>query len=71
MGNDRDPAPTPFSIEDLILKGRNGALPDGYLNAYLAYLRRSHAAAQAEIDRIFADAAGNPAEFARLRDLRF
>jgi hypothetical protein len=71
MLNDHDPAPTPFSVEDLILKGRNGAFPDGYLNAYLARLRLSHAAAQAEIDRIFADAAGDPAELARLRNLRF
>jgi len=71
MLNDHDPAPTPFSVEDLILKGRNGAFPDGHLNAYLAGLRLSHAAAQAEIDRIFADAAGDPAELARLRNLRF
>lgn len=71
MFNDHDPAPTPFSIEDLSSKGRDGPFPDGYLNAYMAHLRRSHAAAQAEIDRIFADAAGDPAELARLRDLRF
>jgi len=71
MPSEYDPAPTPFSIEDLILKGRNGPLPDGYLNAYLAHLRRSHATAQAEIDRIFADAAGDPAELARLHNLRF
>jgi hypothetical protein len=71
MPNEYDAAPAPFSIEDLILKGRNGSLPPGYLDAYLAYLRRSHAAAQAEIDRTFADAADDPAELARLRDLRF
>ncbi len=71
MLSGHDQAPTPFSIEDLIQKGRNGALPDGYLNAYLAHLRRSHAAAKAEIDRIFADAASDPAELARLHSLRF
>ncbi|HTI66233.1 MAG TPA: hypothetical protein VL460_01660 [Caulobacteraceae bacterium] len=71
MPHEHDPAPTPFSTEDLMLKGRNGAFPDGYLNAYLAHLRRSHAAAQAEIDRLFAEAADDPAELARLSDLRF
>lgn len=71
MPSEHDPSPTLFSIEDLILKGRNGPLPDGYLTAYLAHLRRSHAAAQAEIDRIFSGPAGDPAELARLRDLRF
>ncbi|WP_374577800.1 hypothetical protein [Phenylobacterium sp.] len=71
MRSEHDPSPTPFSVEDLMLKGRNGAFPSGYLNAYLAHLRHSHAAAQAEIDRIFADAADDPAELARLRDLRF
>lgn len=71
MSCERDPAAALFSTEDLMLKGLNGPFPVGYLNAYLAHLRRSHAAAQAEIDRIFAEAADDPAELARLRDLRF
>lgn len=71
MPNEYDLGPAPFSIEDLILKGRNGPLPDGYLNAYLAYLRRSHATAQTEIERTCAEAADGPAESERRRDVRF
>ncbi|MBI1198164.1 MAG: hypothetical protein GC203_09905 [Phenylobacterium sp.] len=71
MPSEYGPAPTPFSVEDLMLKGRNGPFPDGYLNAYLAHLRRSHAVVQAEIDRIFAEAADDPAELAWLHNLLF
>jgi hypothetical protein len=71
MPSEHNLAPIVFRVEDLILKGRNGSLPVGYLDAYLAHLRRSHAAAQAEIDHIFDDAAADPAKLARLRDLRF
>lgn len=63
--------PAPFSAEDLMLKGRNGSFPAGYMEAYLAHMRRSHAAAQAVIDSIYAEAADDPVELARLRNLRF
>lgn len=71
MRSDLGSAPAPFSTEDLMLKGRNGAFPPGYMDAYLAHMRRSHAAAQAVIDGIFAEAAHDPVELARLRNLRF
>ena len=61
----------PFGVDDLMPEGRRAAFAEGYLNAYLAHLRCSHAAAQAEIDSIFADATGDPVELARLHILRF
>lgn len=63
--------PVPFSAEDLMQRGRNGSFPPGYMDAYLAHMRRSHAAAQAVIDGIYAEAADDPVELARLRNLRF
>ena len=71
MRDDLNSIPVPFSAEDLMLKGRNGSFPAGYMDAYLAHLRRSHAAAQAVIDSIYAEAADDPVELARLRNLRF
>ena len=71
MHGDLGSTPAPFSVEDLMLKGRNGSFPPGYMDAYLAHMRRSHAAAQAVIDDIYADAAHDPVELARLRNLRF
>lgn len=71
MRDDPGSTPVPFSAEDLMLKGRNGSFPPGYMGAYLAHLRRSHAAAQAVIDSIYAEAADDPVELARLRNLRF
>lgn len=62
--------PAPFSVEDLTVKGRSGSLPPGYMNAYLAHIRRSHAAAQAVIDGLLANAPDDPVELARLRDFR-
>jgi len=61
----------PFGVDDLMSKGRHGAFPAGYLCSYLAHMRCSHAAAQADIDGIFAEVAGDPVELARLRKLRF
>ena len=60
-----------FSVEDLMLKGRSGAFAPGYMDAYLAHMRRSHAAARAVIDDLLSDAAADPVELARLRNLRF
>jgi hypothetical protein len=71
MHSDLDPTPAPFSVEDLMIKGRSGSFPPGYMGAYLAHMRRSHAAAQRVIDDIFAEAAAEPAELARLHNLRF
>jgi len=71
MHSDLGSTPAPFSVEDLMSKGRNGSFPPGYMDAYLAHMRRSHAAARAVIDDIFADAADDPDELARLRNLRF
>ena len=71
MHSDLGSTPAPFSVEELMLKGRNGSFPAGYMDAYLAHMRRSHAAAQAVIDGIFAEAAGDPVELTRLRNLRF
>lgn len=70
MHSDLGSTPAPFSVE-VLMKGRNGAFPPGYMDAYLAHMRRSHAAAQAVIDDIFAEAAHDPVELARLRNLRF
>src|SRR4051812_21653768 len=55
----------PFSVEDLMLKGRNGPFPLGYLAAYHAHMRQSHDAARAVIEDIYAEAAGDPIELAR------
>jgi hypothetical protein len=71
MRSDLGSTPAPFSVEDLMLKGRNGPFPPGYVAAYQAHMRRSHAAARAVIDAIFAEAADDPVELARLRNLRF
>ena len=71
MHSDLGSTPAPFSVEELMLKGRNGPFPPGYMAAYLANMRGSHAAARAVIDGIFAEAADDPVELARLRDLRF
>jgi hypothetical protein len=71
MHSDLGSIPAPFSGEDLILKSRNGSFPPGYMDAYLAHMRRSHAAARAVIDGIFDEAANDPAELARLHNLRF
>jgi hypothetical protein len=71
MDSDLGASPRPFGVEDLWLKGRNGSFPPGSMDAYLAHTRRSHAAAQAVIDDIFAEAAADPAELARLHNLRF
>lgn len=71
MHSELGPPPAPFGVDDLMLKGRNGCFPPGYMDAYLGHMRRSHAEAAAVIDDIFAEAAGDPVELARLRDLRF
>ena len=71
MRDELGSTPAPFSAEDLMLKGRNGPFPPGYMDAYLAHMRRSHAAAQAVIDDSYAEAADDPVELARLRNLRF
>lgn len=71
MRGDLGSSPAPFSVEDLMLKGGNRTFPPGYMDAYFAHMRRSHAAAQAVIDGIFAEAADDPVELARLRNLRF
>ena len=47
------------------------SLPPGYLEAYMAGQRRRHAIAQAEIDKIFAEAATDPEKLARLKNARF
>jgi hypothetical protein len=70
MDSEFDCYPLPFGVDDLIQKGRNGSYPDGYLDQYLAYLRRSHAAAQAEIEQAGADAKAGPEQNARLTDAR-
>jgi hypothetical protein len=71
MHSDHGLTPAPFSVEQLMLKGRNGSFPAGYMDAYLTHMRRSHAAAGAVIDDIYAEAADDPVELARLRNLRF
>jgi hypothetical protein len=71
MRSDLNSTPAPFSVEDLMLKGRNGSFPTGYMDAYLAHMSRSHAAARAVIDDIYADAANDPVELARLHNFRF
>jgi hypothetical protein len=47
------------------------SFPEGYMELYIARSRRAHAIARAEIDAIFANAAADPAELARLHNLRF
>jgi hypothetical protein len=47
------------------------SLPPGYLEAYMAGQRRRHAIAQAEIDKIFAEAETDPEKLARLKAARF
>ncbi len=71
MGSEFGWYTAPFGVDDLIEKGRRGSYPDGYLDTYLAHLRRSHAASQAKIGSIFAEAAADPVELARLQNLRF
>lgn len=71
MRDELGSTPAPFSAEDLMLKGRSGSFPAGYMEAYLAHMRRSHAAARAVIEGIYAEAADDPVELARLRNLRF
>ena len=63
--------PEPFSMGDIISKGRGGSFPDGWLDDYRAYLWRSHARAAAEIAAIFAAAADDPEALARLKNARF
>lgn len=63
--------PAPFSVEELMLKGRNGSFPSGYLDAYRAHMRMSHGFARAVIDGIYAEAADDPVELARLRSFCF
>jgi hypothetical protein len=60
-----------FSLDGIIAASRGGSLPPGWLDAYGAYLRRSHARAAAEIAAIYAAAANDPAALARLNDARF
>lgn len=61
----------PFSIEDLILKGRRGTYPDGYLDAYLAHLRRLCGVTQVKIDGALAEVAADSIELAPLPNHRF
>lgn len=61
----------PFSLDGMIAASRGGSFPPGWLDAYGAYLRRSHARADAEITAMFAAAVNDPAALARLNDARF
>ena len=63
--------PDPFSMGDIISKGRGGSFPPGWLDEYGVYLCRSHAKAAAEIAAIFAAAEDDPAALARLNSARF
>jgi len=63
--------PEPFSMDDIISQSRGGSFPPGWLDAYGAHLRRSHAKAAAEIAAIFAGAEDDPAALARLKNARF
>lgn len=71
MDSEFDRYPLPFGVDELIQKGRGGSYPDGYLDQYLAYLRRSHAAASAEIEKAYVEAESDPEQKARLADVRF
>jgi hypothetical protein len=72
MGPDLPDWPEGVSSLDWLMQNFSSrSFPPGYLEAYIEGQRRRHAAAQAELDEIYAEAASDPVKLARLRNARF